>query len=153
MPEIEKSSVISARAEDLFAFFLDPQNLSKITPPTVKLTEVEATAPLAKGALFSLRGRNGWVRFRWHGRVVEMESPKIMVDEQLKGPFRSFRHTHRFRAIDDRHTLVIDHVEYQPRFGIFGKLANAFFIRRKLRRLFEYRHRKLKELFEPKTGS
>lgn len=148
MAIIEYSSVIKAPASRLFEFFLDPGNLTRIMPPRVKVSEVDAIVPLRLGSVFSLRGRNGWLRFQWYGHIVEFDPPHVMVDEQLKGPFRSFRHTHRFRAIDDHYTLTIDRVEYEPPLGILGKLANACLIRANLRRMFEYRHQQLKEVFE-----
>lgn len=148
MAIIEHSSVIKAPASRLFEFFLDPHNLTQIMPPGVKVNEVDAIVPLRLGSVFSLRGRNGWLRFQWYGHIVEFDPPHVIVDEQLKGPFRSFRHTHRFRSIDDQYTLTIDRVEYEPPLGILGKVANACFIRSRLRRMFRYRHQELKELFE-----
>jgi|ERR1051326_478637 ligand-binding SRPBCC domain-containing protein len=147
MPRFEKASVIKARADQLFEFFLDPNNLGKISPPSLEIIEIRATTPLTKGSQFSLKARKGRMRIDWDGRVIELERPRLMVDEQTRGPFRRFVHIHRFRDIGD-HTMLIDEVEYETRSGLLGKLANVLFIRRQMREMFEHRHLRLKELFE-----
>jgi ligand-binding SRPBCC domain-containing protein len=152
MPVIEKCSVIKCPPDRLFEFFLDPNNLSKISPPGFGVSELEVEVPLKAGAEFSMRSQNGLLRFRWRGRVAQLEPPRLMVDEQLRGPFRRFRHTHQFRDAGGA-TLVIDRVEYTPPLGPIGALLDPIFIRPRLRRYFEYRHRRLKELFEAKGAA
>ncbi|MSR64886.1 MAG: hypothetical protein EXS18_03795 [Verrucomicrobiae bacterium] len=139
MPRFEKSSVIKARAEQLFDFFVDPNNLKKISPASLEIIEILATTPLTAGSRFSMKARNGKMKIEWEGHVTQLERPSLMVDEQTRGPFRRFVHTHRFRGIGD-HTMVIDEVEYQPRFVPLGWLADVLVIRRQLRQMFEYRH-------------
>lgn len=147
MPHIEKTSVIKAPADKLFEFFLDPNNLQRISPTGSKVIEVKSPVPLTAGAEFSLKVREGWLRVAWQGRVCELERPKLIVDEQVRGPFRRFRHTHKFRDIDGA-TLVIDVVEYKPPCGPLGMLFDACFIHHRLKQMFDYRHQRLKELFE-----
>ncbi len=36
-------------------------------------------------------------------RITEMESPNYFVDEQVKGPFRRFRHVHEFSQHPGHH--------------------------------------------------
>jgi len=39
------------------------------------------------------------IRFTMTSRVVELERPHRFVDEQVSGPFRAFRHEHRFERV------------------------------------------------------
>lgn len=50
----------------------------------------------------------------WHmtPRITEFEPPRRFVDEMVRGPFRRFRHEHRFEASGEG-TLMTDVVEFQ----------------------------------------
>ena len=57
-------------------------------------------------------------------RITELEAPHRFVDEQVRGPFRSFRHVHAF-ASDGDGTLMIDRVVLQAPLGGVGRLAET----------------------------
>src|SRR6185503_6795275 len=147
MFRFEKTSVIKATRADLYRFFLDPGNLAKFSPEDFQVTELNAAVPLTESAEFSLKAKIGGVKFVWQGRVLVLDPPKRIVDEQVRGPFKQFVHTHQFREIGS-HTFLIDAIEYQPRFGPLAALVDKYVIRPRLQRLFDYRHERLKELFE-----
>jgi hypothetical protein len=147
MAEFEKSSVIKASPERLFEFLLNMENMAKISPPDTEILELNAPNPITANAEFDLRLKRGPFRLSWRGRVLTLEPPRLMVDEQVRGPFRRFQHTHQFREIG-AHTLVIDRIEYEPFLGPLGAPLDVLFIRPLLKRMFDYRHRRLKELFE-----
>jgi ligand-binding SRPBCC domain-containing protein len=44
-------------------------------------------------------------------RITEMVSPDYFVDEQVKGPFRRFRHIHEFLD-DGEETVMIDRIKF-----------------------------------------
>lgn len=149
MTTIEKSSIIKAPRAEVFEFFLDPNNLSKVSPPQLQLEGLKTDVPLKEGSEFSFRAKSGLFRFRWRGRVVKLEAPRIVIDEQIEGPFQSFRHVHLFRDLVD-HTMVIDLVEYKPSFGVLGRLINVMSLQSRMEQMLEYRHARLKELFAKK---
>jgi hypothetical protein len=48
--------------------------------------------------------------------VIDVWTPgECFVDRQTVGPYRWWRHEHRFEAAPDGGTRVVDHVEYVPR--------------------------------------
>jgi ligand-binding SRPBCC domain-containing protein len=53
-----------------------------------------------------------------HSEVTEQNG---FVDTQTQGPFRSWRHHHQFRALDDNTTEVIDEIEAE-----YGNLISRF---------------------------
>ena len=55
---------------------------------------------------------------RWEARV-ENFTPVGFDDIQVCGPFDSWKHAHRFEALDENNTRVLDHVEYNFRRHIF----------------------------------
>ena len=63
------------------------------------------------------------------------------------GPFGAWSHTHSFAAEADG-TRVNDRVEYEPPFGLIGKLIDPIVVRPSLAFLFNYRAKKTRELLE-----
>ena len=63
------------------------------------------------------------------------------------GPFGAWSHTHSFTA-EAGGTRVDDRVEYEPPFGLIGKLIDPFVVRPALAFMFNYRARKTRELLE-----
>jgi len=86
------------------------------------------------------------VPFRMTSRITEFDAPRSFVDEQVRGPFRSFRHVHRFEpTVDGRGTLMIDEVEFVAPFGPLGRMAEVV-LGPYLRRLIEMRNTHLSSL-------
>jgi ligand-binding SRPBCC domain-containing protein len=75
-------------------------------------------------------------------RITEMQSPDYFVDEQVKGPFRRFRHVHEFSQ-DSMGTTIVDRIEFAAPFGPIGRLVEKLVLARYLRRLIEARNRHL----------
>ncbi|MHA7145349.1 SRPBCC family protein [Arthrobacter sp. TmT3-37] len=77
-------------------------------------------------------------------RIVEMESPDYFVDEQIKGPFRRFRHAHEFSHADGVTTMV-DRIRFAAPLGPLGRLVEVLVLERYLKKLIETRNRFLVE--------
>jgi ligand-binding SRPBCC domain-containing protein len=93
---------------------------------------------------FGVGPRQGWTSV-----IVEREEgdgSAHFVDEMEGGPFRHWRHTHRFFADGDE-TVVNDRVEYRLPLGPIGDAVGPL-ARIGLEPMFRYRHRKTKELLE-----
>lgn len=75
-------------------------------------------------------------------RITEMRIPDYFVDEQVKGPFRRFRHVHEFSQ-DSAGTTMVDRIEFVAPFGPIGRMAEKLVLGRYLRRLIETRNRHL----------
>lgn len=64
--------------------------------------------------------------------------PHEFVDVQLRGPYRVWRHTHRFLA-EGGGTRIVDDVEYELPLCPLGRLVEALWARREVARIFGYR--------------
>ena len=82
------------------------------------------------------------VPIRMTRRITQMESPDYFVDEQVKGPFRRFRHVHEFSE-DSHGTTMVDRIEFAAPFGPIGRVAERLVLARYLRTLIETRNRHL----------
>jgi ligand-binding SRPBCC domain-containing protein len=131
------------RAE-VFAFFANPSNLAVLTPPWVRV-DIPQGGP-ASGHAGMEFGYRVWLHglpMPWRGRFEIWEAPHRFVDIQLRGPYRRWRHEHAFEETDGG-TRVLDHVQYAV-WG--GGLIDRWIVRPELVRMFEYRSRRLAELF------
>ena len=78
--------------------------------------------------------------------IAAYQPPEMFVDQQLKGPYRTWIHTHQFRQ-DRGGTLLLDHVE----FDMLGAALVSPLIKRDLLKIFTYRHEALLAHFRQPT--
>lgn len=136
---LEREQVIPRPLEEVFAFFAAARNLERITPTWLGF-HVITPEPLQMqvGTLIEYKLRLHRVPVRWLTRIERWEENRLFVDRQLRGPYKLWNHLHTFERVDGG-TLVRDRVDYAIPFGPFGELAHAAFVRRDLRRIFDYR--------------
>jgi len=135
-------SVVDSPREDVCEFFARPENLGVMTPRTMQFEILESSDERTKtGSEFRYRIRLHGVPMPWKTRIETFDAPDRFVDVQLSGPYRHWLHEHRFEALPGGRTRVTDTVWYVPRFGIFGRIAHALFVRADLRRVFGFRAR------------
>ena len=76
--------------------------------------------------------------------------PTYFVDEQLKGNFKTFKHQHFFKQ-KENYVEVIDILEYETPFGVFGKLFDTLLLKKHLTNFIIHRNSVLKNLAENQT--
>ena len=76
-----------------------------------------------------------------------MQLPNFFIDEMQKGDFKSLKHEHHFKPIQNG-TLMIDLFTFESPYGTAGKLVNYVFLKRYLRKLLERRNLAIKEYAE-----
>ena len=131
----------------MFAFFSDPRNLARITPPWLRF-RVQGAAPetLAAGSRLEYRIRWTVLTLRWVTRITRWQPPSEFQDLQEKGPYRTWIHTHRFTE-DGAGVTIHDRVEYALPFGPLGRLAHRLAVRRQLEAIFAFRQKTIAEIF------
>ena len=116
----------------VFDFFSRAENLERLTPPWMHfriLTPLPIAMKPGATIAYSLRVRG--IPLRWLTEIELWNPPSEFVDVQAKGPYKLWRHTHRFSEVDGG-TLVVDHVEYELPFGILGRLVQKLQVARDL---------------------
>ena len=136
--------------EELWDFFMKPENLMQITPPDVKfkvLSIPEDIKCMKQGLIirYKISPFLG-IYMNWTTEITELKEKDFFVDDQTTGPYKKWIHRHSFKAIEDGVEMT-DELEYELSFGILGKIAHGMFVRKQVEGIFEYRKRKLKELF------
>jgi len=129
---------------EVFDFFTDAHNLQILTPDFLNFEILTPRPiPMYAGALIDYRLRVHGIPVRWRTKITTWEPPLRFVDEQIRGPYRQWIHEHRFVEKDGR-TLCNDEVRYAV-WG--GAVVNNLFVRRDVRAIFEFRRKKLLEMF------
>ena len=134
----------------MFAFFADAENLGRITPPELDFEIVTPTPiDIHQGTWISYRLRLFGVRFGWRTEITAWEPPYRFVDEQRRGPYRRWHHTHTFVDAPGPDgqpgTRMDDEVRWALPLSPVGELAYPL-VRAQLARIFGYRQRRIHEL-------
>jgi len=133
-------SRIAASAAAVYAWHALPGALERLTPPWEHVKVIEASVGIEKGArVVILMGRWPFQR-RWVAEHQEFEAGRYFSDQQVSGPFAYWKHTHAFEPDGPEGCYLEDRVEYALPFGILGKWLGGWYVRRKLEKLFVYRH-------------
>ena len=137
---LRREQVLDVPIERAFEFFSRAENLEAITPPLLKF-RITTPGPIEMraGTLIRYRLRLRGFPVRWLTRIEEWDPPHGFVDQQLRGPYALWHHTHTFEAIDETHTRMVDLVRYGQRLGPLGSLAEHLVVRRDLDRIFDFR--------------
>jgi len=134
---------------DVFPFFADARNLEVLTPPWLSFKVVTLGAiTMAPGTIIDYKLRVHGFPVGWQSEITVWEPPHRFVDEQRRGPYRLWVHEHGFEE-ENGGTLARDVVEYA---APGGGLVNRLFVAGDVKKIFEYRAQKLKELFPSTEG-
>jgi ligand-binding SRPBCC domain-containing protein len=139
-----KTSPIAARARDVFQWHLTPDALKKLIPSWEPVVVEKAPDSLADGQIAVLLLSAGPLKLRWvaiHRDFQDRgDDGGAFTDQQVTGPFASWVHRHLVTATGPATCILEDRIEYRLKMGRVGQLLAGWYVRRKLRRMFDYRH-------------
>jgi uncharacterized protein (TIGR01777 family) len=131
----------------LWPFFCDAHNLETITPPFLHFRVLgQSGGEIGTGTLIDYRLRLDGIPIAWQSRIDAWDPPRSFVDAQVKGPYRLWHHTHEFEPLGAG-TLMRDTVRYQLPAGWLGTLAAGRRVAGYVERIFDFRSRRIDELF------
>ena len=148
---LRASQRIDRPVDEVYRFFSEPRNLARITPSSMGF-ELRSDDVLMRDGLeirYRIRPLLG-IPATWVTRVVDVDPPNGFVDIQESGPYRRWKHSHRFESVEDgAATIVHDDIEYEPPLGPLGTVANRLVVRNELERIFRYRAAAIRSIFAP----
>ncbi|WP_256007158.1 MULTISPECIES: SRPBCC family protein [Pedobacter] len=131
-------------------FFSSPLNLVKITPPNMAFnvtSDYDQGTKMYPGMIITYKVAPLFgIQLNWMTEITHVINERYFVDEQRFGPFRFWHHQHHFRSIPGG-TEMKDLLTYGLPLGMLGSVANSALVRQRLREIFDYRKRKIVELF------
>ena len=143
MAGLRYESTLGAPVEEAFAWHERPGAVERLLPPWEPVRVDAPPAGLAEGSQLAFRlAVPGPVAPRWVARHAGYDPPHEFRDVQVRGPFRSWQHRHRFEPADGGQTLLADEVDYELPCRRATGVADPL-VRNRLHRVFTYRHRQL----------
>jgi ligand-binding SRPBCC domain-containing protein len=130
-------------------FFSDPANLPLITPKEMSFAIIskhhgEKMYPgqIIEYYVTPIAG----IKLYWMTEITHVEDKKFFIDEQRYGPYSMWHHQHHFKEIDGGVEMT-DIVHYKNPLGFLGSLFNNILVKPKLDKIFNYRYKKIEEIF------
>jgi len=144
---LRTSMTVPRPLAEVFPFFAEASNLQRITPAGLDFRILTPMPiPMREGTRIDYELRLAGIRFGWTSRISKWEPPHVFVDEQVRGPYREWIHTHAFEASEEG-TLMTDHVAYRLPIPFLGEIGYPL-VSRQLRRIFRYRREAVLGIFE-----
>ncbi|MFG0257869.1 MAG: SRPBCC family protein [Phycisphaerales bacterium JB043] len=136
---------VQGSLEDVFAFFEDPRNLERITPPLLRFRIIDpGSVHIHEGALINYRLRVRGIPIRWRTRITNWNPPHSFTDIQERGPYRLWEHTHTFEQLPRNTVRCSDAIRYKV---LTGPIANTLIVRNDLKKIFTHRQRIIAQHF------
>lgn len=135
-------------------FFSDPANLQTITPEGMgfKVISKHHGDRMYAGQLIEYKVRPvAGIPVYWMTEITQVKDRIYFIDEQRFGPYTLWHHQHHFKEIPGGVEMT-DIVHYKNPLGILGRIANRLFVKNKLKTIFDFRYRKVEELFGKWNG-
>tara|TARA_R110001606_G_scaffold84276_1_gene191798 strand:+ start:106 stop:573 length:468 start_codon:yes stop_codon:yes gene_type:complete len=145
---LHKKQKLPITLEKAWEFLSNPKNLSNLTPPEMNFTIVSgADRPMYAGQIieYSVTPVAG-IKSKWISEITHYVEGKYFVDLQLYGPYALWHHKHFIHEIEGGVEME-DIIDYKVPFGFLGQLVHPFLVKPKLEEIFNYRQKKLTELF------
>ena len=145
---LEFEQFIDLPIEDVFDFFSKPENLSLITPPRLRFDILTPTPlEMKEGQLIDYSLKILYlIKLHWRTLITDYQKPYKFIDQQIKGPYTLWHHTHIFEEKDGG-TLIKDNLKYVIPFGWIGRAIHFIYIKHDINGIFQYRHKILNDIF------
>ena len=145
---LHKKQQLPISVDKAWEFLSNPRNLKTITPDYMSFNILSgADRDMYSGQIIQyivtpILG----IKTKWVTEITHIENKKYFVDEQRFGPYALWHHKHFINEIDGGVEME-DIIDYKVPMGILGQLAHPFLVKPKLEEIFNYRQKKLIELF------
>lgn len=148
MKKLHIEQLLPISLEQAWNFFSRPENLNEITSSNLtfkimsKLPEI-----MYEGLMIEYRISPFFnIPFIWLTEITHIKDKEFFVDEQRIGPYKLWHHEHHFKQVENG-VLMTDILHYDIGKWILGSIAGKLFVHKQVQEIFEYRYKKLNELF------
>ncbi|PBQ31000.1 hypothetical protein CNR22_04185 [Sphingobacteriaceae bacterium] len=147
---LRTSQLLKSDIDTVWNFMSSPANLALITPSYMGfhiLSDKDDIKKMYPGQIieYYVTPVLG-IKMHWVTEITHAEHHRYFVDEQRFGPYAFWHHKHFLKEVPGG-VEMIDVLHYKVPFGFIGKIVNFLFIKNKINEIFDYRFKKLEELF------
>lgn len=147
MPHLELTTTISAPPALCFDLSLDVDLHTQSTGAREEIVGGVRSGRMDLGGDVTWKAWHFGIPFKMTSKITEYERPMRFVDEQVRGPFASWRHEHHFEKRDGS-TLMTDVVDYRSPLGPIGSLVDRIRLERYMVELLQRRNEFLRKAAE-----
>ena len=156
MPVFERQSRYPYPREVVFAWHQRPGAVVRLMPPGMATLLSAPTDGINAGSELTLRithpllaglklpGSKGGIGLTWHVRHGDMIEGERFVDEQVRGPFKSWLHEHEFADGPSGSTVITDRITWELPVRLPAGFDDAL-LQMQLDGLFQFRERQLRD--------
>lgn len=147
---LEQEQLLNVTIEKAWEFFSSPENLDELTPDDMgfSITTPRPIPRIKAGQIIEYKvSPILGIPLYWKTEITEVNDKSSFIDNQLKGPYKLWKHTHTFTEVEDK-VLMHDRVEYALPLGLIGRLVHSIYVRNKLKDIFDYRYKKIDFIFK-----
>lgn len=148
MYTFHKKQKVPISRKEAWAFLCDPKNLTKLTPPEMKMTiESGADRPMYAGQIlqYSVCPLPGF-KTKWISEITQYKEEEYFIDLQLYGPYAFWHHKHFIKEIDGG-VEIEDIIDYKLPLAFIGKFFHPILVKPKLEAIFKYRRESMERIF------
>ncbi|MEZ4572697.1 MAG: SRPBCC family protein [Thermomicrobiales bacterium] len=112
----------------------------RLSPPWQQLQTLETSGSVKPGDTREIELLFGPASVRWLAVHEEYREGHLFTDRLVRGPFRRWRHQHRFIDEGDEACRIRDEIEFELPLSFVSHPLGLGIARMELRRMFRYRH-------------
>ncbi len=134
-------SQLPVSCQEAFAWHEREGAFQRLVPPWENVRLRYRSGSIADGDEVHLVTRLGPLSATWIAQHFDYQPGSQFSDRQLKGPFACWVHRHGFTPSGEQACVLEDRVDYALPLGWLSQLAGGRLVRRRIERMFAYRHR------------
>src|SRR5262245_30428873 len=139
MRTVSRRTALPVSADALASWHERPGALERLLPPWQSVSVVAQSGGVRDGARVELALGPRALGLRWRAVHSDCVAGRQFVDEQESGPFRRWRHLHRFVPLGPRESALEDEIEWElPGGSLLGFTEPR--VRAALERMLAWRH-------------
>jgi ligand-binding SRPBCC domain-containing protein len=148
MPTIHLTTFVAAPADRVFdlARSIDLHRKSMVHTDEQPIAGI-TSGLIGPGETVTWKAKHLMKTRVFKSKITAMNRPEFFSDEMVDGDFKSVRHEHHFKSIENG-TLLIDLFHFETPYGRLGKIVNQLFLTRYMKNLLEIRNQAIKEYAE-----
>ncbi|MEO6901678.1 MAG: SRPBCC family protein [Bacteroidia bacterium] len=146
---LQTHQLIKSDIKTVWEFMSSPKNLAIITPDYMGFEMINNidTGKMYTGQIIEYYVKPIMnIKLYWVTEITHVKENEFFIDEQRFGPYAFWHHKHFLKEVPEGIEMY-DLVHYKLPFGFIGKMANALFVKKQLKEVFDYRFKKVEEIF------
>ena len=124
--------------ETVFEWHCRTGALERLTPPWARVDLISRKGGIDNEGEVALRIHKGPCSYRWLLKHRHYVKDAQFCDEQMSGPFGSWKHIHKFEPLGKEGASRIDEIARKLPLGRLGRALGENSVKRDLSRLFDF---------------